>query len=107
MAEQSQNQLFSTFPNPPVFLWQEFTTDKVTRFADAKKEWEAQNPEAASSKTVTRIPDLPDDLNYLQPPPEPSSGSWKALGGNWTVSRPHPPSPLGKPKAPTDRLPSS
>lgn len=91
MAEQSQNQQFSTFPNPPAFLWQEFTTDKVTRVADAKKTWEAQNPEAASFNAVTRIPDLPYDLSYLQPPPEPSTGSWKALGGNWTVSPASPP----------------
>lgn len=86
MAEQPQNQLFSTFPNPPVFLWQEFTTDKVARFADAKKAWEVQNSATASSNAVTRIHDLPDDLEYLQPPPEPPTGSWKALGGNWTVS---------------------
>lgn len=85
MEEQPQNQLFSTFPNPPVFLWQEFTPEKVARIADAKKAWGAQNPESASSKAVTLIPDLPEDLEFLQPPPEPSDGSWKALGGVWTV----------------------
>ncbi|CAN8098313.1 unnamed protein product [Discula destructiva] len=85
MADPPQNQSFSTFPNPPAFLWREFTSDNLARFADAKQTWEAQNSEAASSKAVTLIPGLPNDLSYLQPPPEPPTGSWKVFGGNWTL----------------------
>lgn len=88
MAEQPQTQMFSTFPNPPDFLWKEFTPDKIARFEEAKKAWEDENPDAASSKTITLIPDLPDDLSCLQPPPEPPNGAWRALAGVWTVSSP-------------------
>lgn len=89
MADQPQNQLFSTFPNPPSFLWKDFTDENLARLADAKKAWEAHHPEAASSfKAVTLLPDLPDDLIHLQPPAEPLTGSWKALGGTWTVRCP-------------------
>lgn len=84
MAEP--NQISSTFPNPPDFLWREFTPDKIERFEQAKKAWEAAHPEAASAKTVTLIPDLPEDLRCCQPPPEPADGTWRALGGVWTVS---------------------
>lgn len=86
MAEQPQAQMFSTFPNPPDFLWKEFTPDKIARLEEITKAWEDQNPEAASSKAVVHIPDLPDDLSRLQPPPEPPNGVWRALGGVWTVS---------------------
>lgn len=85
MAEQPQTQMFSTFPNPSDFLWKEFTPDKIARFEEAKKAWEDENPDAASSKTVTLIPDLPDDISCLQPPPEPPNGAWRALAGVWTV----------------------
>jgi mediator of RNA polymerase II transcription subunit 7 len=84
MAEPTQTS--STFPNPPDFLWRQFTPDKTARFEEAKKAWETAHPEAASAQTALRIPDLPDDLQHLQPPPEPADGTWKSLGGVWTVS---------------------
>lgn len=85
MAEQAQTNS-STFPNPPDFLWREFTPEKVARFEEASKTWQEANPEAAASKTSAVIPDLPDDLRLLQPPPEPAEGTFRALGGHWTVS---------------------
>ncbi|KAF3761937.1 hypothetical protein M406DRAFT_358152 [Cryphonectria parasitica EP155] len=83
MADQAQTA--ATFPNPPDFLWRGFTTENVARFEEAKKTWEEAHPEAASSKTVTLIPDLPEDLRQFQPPPEPTDGRWRMLGDPWQL----------------------
>lgn len=85
MADQTQSTS-STFPNPPDFLWRSFTPDRVARLEEAKKAWLQENPEGIASETVTAIPNLPEDLGHLQPPPEPADGIWRSLGGVWTVS---------------------
>lgn len=90
MAEQAPFQASSTFPNPPDFLWHDFTPEKIARFDEAKKTWLENHPEAAVSKAAVRIPDLPEDLRHLQPPPEPTDGTWRVLGGLWAVSLPIP-----------------
>lgn len=110
MAEQVQTNS-STFPNPPDFLWREFTPDKLSRFGEASKAWQDENPEAAaaSSRTVTLIPNLPEDLRLLQPPPEPAEGTFRALGGHWTVSEAFPfpePGALGATTLPANHLSS-
>lgn len=93
MADQAPPQaptISSTFPNPPDFLWRDFTPDKLSRFEELKKTWQEGHPEAASSKSVSLIPDLPDDLRHLQPPPEPADGAWRLYGDLFTVSATRP-----------------
>lgn len=88
MADPTQTQTSSTFPNPPDFLWKQFTPDKVARLEALKKAWRNENPAAASSKEVTLIPNLPEDLQHLQPPPEPEDGVWRTHGGQYKVRLP-------------------
>ncbi|ROV95484.1 hypothetical protein VPNG_08926 [Cytospora leucostoma] len=89
MADQALHQaptISSTFPNPPDFLWRDFTPDKVSRFEELKKTWQEEHPEAASSKAVALIADLPDDLRHLQPPPVPADGAWRLYGDLFTLT---------------------
>lgn len=86
MADPTQTQTSSTFPNPPDFLWRQFTPDKVARFEGLKKAWQNENPTAASSKQIVLVPNLPEDLKHLQPPPEPEDGTWRTHGGIYRVS---------------------
>lgn len=85
MAEQAPFQASSTFPNPPNFLWRDFTPDKLSRYEEAKTSYLDAHPEATTSKSVIQIPDLPEDLRHLQPPSEPADGTWRVLGGLWVV----------------------
>lgn len=90
MADQALHQaptISSTFPNPPEFIWRDFTPDKISRFEELKKTWQEEQPsEVVSAKAdVTLIPNLPEDLRHLQPPPEPAEGSWRLYGDFFTL----------------------
>lgn len=86
MAEPEQHSLSSTFPNPPTF-WNEFTTDKVSRYETLRQEYADKNGLNTEGEhgTSFRIPDLPDDLVNLQPPPEPTDGRWRVFGDQYMV----------------------
>lgn len=103
MADQALHQaptISSTFPNPPEFLWRDFTPDKISRFEELRKAWqEEQPPEVVSSKAaVTLIPNPPEDLIHLQPPPEPAEGSWRLYGDLFTVCCDHTPLQTSSPQ---------
>lgn len=86
MAEQEQHSLSSTFPNPPTF-WNNFTADKVSRYEKLRQEYADKNGLNTDKEdgTAFRIPDLPDDLVNLQPPPEPTDGRWRVFGDQYMV----------------------
>lgn len=87
MADPAQHQppnISSTYPNPPDFLWRDFTPENVSRYDDLTKKWREDHPEADSQDTIL-IPDLPNDLRHLQPPPEPTEGVWKLYGDRFTL----------------------
>lgn len=87
MADPAQHQppnISSTYPNPPDFLWRDFTPDNVSRYDDLTKKWREDHPEADPQDTIL-IPDLPNDLRHLQPPPEPTEGVWKLYGDRFTL----------------------
>ncbi|KAF6806050.1 hypothetical protein CMUS01_14469 [Colletotrichum musicola] len=81
--EPSQNALASTFPNPPPF-WRHFTPENINRIEDLRKA-QAEKDGVAVKDLPARLPDVPEDLMNLQPPAEPAAGTWKVLGGNYTL----------------------
>jgi mediator of RNA polymerase II transcription subunit 7 len=76
MADESQKAQFGNFPDPPA-MWKEFSTDKTKRFATMKRDWAKQN--GVDVNSVARLPQVPTELENLNPPPEPASGKWKTF----------------------------
>lgn len=82
---QEALSLASTFPNPPPF-WKDFTPDRVARIEDLRSAHaEDTNNEAGAGAALVRLPDLPEDLARLQPPPEPADGRWRVFGDQYMV----------------------
>lgn len=88
--QPSQKAIASQFPNPPPF-WRQFTADNVARMRDlrASRAEQDQSQEQSGTGSATelpvRLPDVPADLINLQPPAEPPAGTWKVLGGAYSV----------------------
>ncbi|WYZ41126.1 hypothetical protein EsH8_V_000021 [Colletotrichum jinshuiense] len=81
--EPSQNALASTFPNPPPF-WRQFTPENISRIEELRKS-QAEKDGVAVKDLPARLQDIPEELMNLQPPAEPAAGTWKVLGGNYTL----------------------
>ena len=86
MAEQQQNALTSAFPSPPNF-YTHFTPANLDRIAALRKL--AQPPatstpdpedDTLNDDAPTIIPNLPEELKYLQPPPPPQNGLYRSFG---------------------------
>ncbi|POR32629.1 Mediator of RNA polymerase II transcription subunit 7, partial [Tolypocladium paradoxum] len=89
MADQEPQEplsLASTFPNPPPF-WKDFTPDRVARIADLRSAHAERTNDAAGAdaSAPVRLPDLPEDLASLQPPPEPADGRWRVFGDQYML----------------------
>ncbi|KAL7931514.1 MED7 domain-containing protein [Trichoderma chlorosporum] len=78
--QQEPHSLASTFPNPPDF-WKEFTPDRIAEIAELRR------GQAADGEDVdnVRIPNLPEHLTALQPPPEPVDGRWRVFGDQYML----------------------
>lgn len=83
MEEPSQKAIASQFPNPPPF-WRSFTADNVARMDDIRTA-RAEKDGATLKDLPPRVSDIPEDLINLQPPAEPQTGTWKVLGGQYSV----------------------
>ncbi|KND92770.1 Mediator of RNA polymerase II transcription subunit 7 [Tolypocladium ophioglossoides CBS 100239] len=88
MADQEPQEtlsLASTFPNPPPF-WKDFTPDRVARIEDLRRaRAEDTNDGAGADAALVRLPDLPEELANLQPPPEPADGRWRVFGDQYML----------------------
>lgn len=82
-----------TFPDPPPF-WRDFTTDKMERMESLRSRYADQTGLDAS--TIIRVPNVPEDLANLQPPPEPADGKWRLYGEQLTVCYWAPPAPRAR-----------
>jgi mediator of RNA polymerase II transcription subunit 7 len=84
MADQpiDTSSASSTFPDPPPF-WRDFTTDKIERMESLRSRYADQTGLDVSN--VIRVPNVPEDLTNLQPPPEPADGKWRLFGETVTV----------------------
>lgn len=73
----------AAFPNPPPF-WKDFTSDNAARMQELRHE-RATKDNIPDSELPARLPDIPEDLINLQPPAEPPTGTWRVLGGQYSV----------------------
>lgn len=84
MADQAMDASSAswTFPDPPPF-WRDFTTDKIERMESLRSRYADQT--GLDISTIVRVPDVPEGLATLQPPPEPADGKWRLFGEPLTV----------------------
>lgn len=80
--EDDSTKVTSLYPDPPYF-WKAFTPENIARFETLKQTHADQN--GLDVADVTRIPEIPDDLCYLQPPAEPVDGKWRLYGEQLSV----------------------
>lgn len=73
MAEQPPGALSAAFPPPPVYFTH-FTVENLAALKDLR----------ASDGSLPPTDQLPEELQYLVPPPLPE-GSYRAFGETWTV----------------------
>ncbi|KAK0629314.1 MED7 protein-domain-containing protein [Bombardia bombarda] len=70
-------------PDPPPF-WKSFTPDNLARFDTLKQEFADQH--GADIDTIVRIPDISEDLVYLQPPAEPIDSKYRLFDEPQTLA---------------------
>ncbi|PTB65539.1 MED7-domain-containing protein [Trichoderma citrinoviride] len=75
------HSLASTFPNPPEF-WREFTPDRIAELNELRLSRASPDQDDGN---IGRIPDLPEHLRHLQPPPEPADGRWRVFGDQYML----------------------
>ncbi|KAL7785922.1 MED7 domain-containing protein [Trichoderma ceciliae] len=79
--QQEPHSLASTFPNPPDF-WKAFTPDRISKIEELRRLAHAAHDDGAND---ARIPNLPEHLIALQPPPEPADGRWRVFGDQYML----------------------
>jgi len=72
--EDDTGKVSALYPDPPLF-WKAFTPENISRFKELKQEYADQ--QGVDVNTVIRIPNIPEELVYLQPPAEPAEGKWR------------------------------
>lgn len=92
--DDDSGRVTALFPDPPQF-WRAFTPDNLSRFETLKQEYADRH--GVSRDTVIRVPVLPEDLLYLQPPPEPEDQKWRLFSEPLSVRHPHPPNTMHPP----------
>ncbi|KAH7347131.1 mediator of RNA polymerase II transcription subunit 7 [Plectosphaerella cucumerina] len=79
----SQKAIASQFPNPPPF-WKQFSADNIARLDQIRTEQALKSGTTISGLPVRTL-GVPDDLVNLQPPAEPVQGTWRVLGGAYSL----------------------
>ncbi|KFY29605.1 hypothetical protein V494_08624 [Pseudogymnoascus sp. VKM F-4513 (FW-928)] len=83
MADQQQgNVQASAFPSPPPF-YQHFTEENIARVAALRAEKDSNSNQKDDS---FKEPDLPADLQYLQPPQPPAEGTYRSFGDLYNLN---------------------
>ncbi|KAK5658087.1 hypothetical protein OQA88_2643 [Cercophora sp. LCS_1] len=80
--EEDNTKVTSLWPDPPLF-WKAHTPENKERWESLRNLYATQN--GLDPATVLRIPDCPEELEYLQPPAEPADGKWRLYGQNHSL----------------------
>ncbi|KAK3332810.1 MED7 protein-domain-containing protein [Cercophora scortea] len=84
--EEDSSKVTALYPDPPPF-WNAFTPENIARFDALRQDFADKHglDADADTDTIVRIPDVPDDLIYLQPPAEPIDSKWRLFSEPQTL----------------------
>ncbi|OBT63449.1 hypothetical protein VE03_07160 [Pseudogymnoascus sp. 23342-1-I1] len=83
MADQQQgNVQASAFPSPPPF-YQHFTEENLARVAILRA---GRDSDSSQKDDSPKEPELPADLQYLQPPEPPTEGTYRSFGDLYNLN---------------------
>ncbi|CAK7229046.1 Mediator of RNA polymerase II transcription subunit 7 [Sporothrix curviconia] len=84
MASQDDPSAVAPYPQPPSYLWSQFTDENEAAITELRDKHEAETGEPCTPGTI--VPDVPDALAALQPPELPPNGRWRVFGQMYSLS---------------------
>ncbi|CAK7264049.1 Mediator of RNA polymerase II transcription subunit 7 [Sporothrix epigloea] len=84
MASQDDPNAVAPYPQPPSYLWSQFTEENEAAINKLREGYAEETGESLEAGTV--VPDVPEALAVLQPPEPPTSGRWRVFGQMYNLS---------------------